>query len=238
MTVLTNSPIFRNVNVLTTDKITENSPQVIKAIDELVAWAMKNRIKFSSGYPVTKKEIPYLRKIKASLLETARLRMKDKASGISRPYSTPKILDAVTYLEKKRGPVYSTRMNGLGAAMVTEDFGGMNGIWDDVSNWASSTLDKTVANLQTQAVKTVTSAVQNYVVKLTGADGTVKNVTLTPAQAAAYQASGTLPAGVLPAGFILPPKSFMEEYGQIITYAGIGLAGILAITIIVKMYKK
>lgn len=128
--------------------------------------------------------------------------------------------------------------HGVGAPVVTGDFDGMNGLWDDVSNWASTTLDKTVANLQTQAVKTVTSSVQNYVLKLTGANGATQNVTLTPAQATAYQQTGVLPAGILPAGFVVPPKSFMEEYGKILTYAGIGIASLIGIALVVKLTRK
>jgi len=131
----------------------------------------------------------------------------------------------------------NTRLNGLGAPIVDSDFGGMNGIFDDIGTWASSTLEKAGTALQTSATKAVVQTVQNTVMKITGQDGKVASVTMTPAQVAAYNASGTLPTGVLPAGFV-PQKSFMDQYGKTIMYAGLGLGGLVAIAIIVKMLRK
>jgi hypothetical protein len=129
-------------------------------------------------------------------------------------------------------------LNGLGAPIVSEDFGGMGAMGFDLSAAFNDLLSQGTKALQTSVTQAVTTTIQKQVLKLTGADGKVTSVTLTPEQAAAYQKTGVVPAGLLPQGFILPPKSFMQEYGQILTYAGIGLAGIIAIALVVKMVKK
>jgi hypothetical protein len=134
-------------------------------------------------------------------------------------------------------------LNGVGAMVVQNDFGGMGDMGFsifgyDVGAAATNLYQQTLTNLQRQATTAVTQQVQNFVVKLTGANGQVQNVTLTPEQAAAYQQSGTLPPSVLPAGFVLPQPTFMEQYGKYIMIAGGVLAGLIAISLIVKMKKK
>ncbi len=134
-------------------------------------------------------------------------------------------------------------LNGVGAMVVQNDFGGMGDMGFsifgyDVGAAATNLYQQTLTNLQRQATTAVTQQVQNFVVKLTGANGQVQNVTLTPEQAAAYQRTGTLPPSVLPAGFVLPQPTFMEQYGKYIMIAGGVLAGIIAISLIVKMKKK
>ncbi len=126
---------------------------------------------------------------------------------------------------------------GIGAPVVREDFGGMGDIWDDIGNWAQTTVDKTVTKLQSQATNTVIKAAQNFVVKLTGVDGTTKNVTLTAEQAAQYQASGTLPVGVLPAGYMLPPQSFLEKYQQPLILGGVAIVALISMAMIYRMVR-
>jgi hypothetical protein len=134
-------------------------------------------------------------------------------------------------------------MNGVGAMVVQNDFGGMGDMGFsvfgyDVGAEATKLYQQTLKNLQSQATTAATSAVQNFVVKLTGANGQVQNVNLTPSQAAAYQQTGVLPVGLLPAGFVAAPPTFMEQYGKYIMIAGGILAGIIAISLIVKMKNK
>jgi hypothetical protein len=135
------------------------------------------------------------------------------------------------------------RMNGVGAMVVKNDFGAMGAMGFsifgvDVGAEATKLYQQTVANLQSQATKEVQKQVQNIVVKLTGQNGQVQNVTLTPEQAAQYQQTGTLPPSMIPAGFVVPQPSFMDQYGKYIMIGGGVIAGLIAISLIVKMAKK
>lgn len=154
-------------------------------------------------------------------------------TGFKRP--TAILVKKGNYVAPRSEGIKRYTLNGLGAPIVTEDFGG---IFDDVSAWATTTLNKTLTNLQSQATSTVVKAAQNFVVKITGTDGRVASVTLTPDQAAAYNASGVIPAGLLPSGFVLPPKSFMEEYGNILKMAGVALVATIVLVGAIKMIKK
>jgi hypothetical protein len=129
-------------------------------------------------------------------------------------------------------------MCGVGAMVVSEDFGGMDGIWDDVSKWATNTYQQAITSAQTAATKAVTSTVQKTILKLTGADGQVKEVSLTPEQLRQYQASGTLPAGIAPPGFFPQQPSFIDQYQGPLIIAGIAMASIITLAIVYKAIKK
>lgn len=134
-------------------------------------------------------------------------------------------------------------LNGVGAMVVQNDFGGMGDMGFsvfgyDVGAAATNLYQQTLKNLQKQATTAVTQQVQNFVVKLTGTNGQVQNVTLSPEQAAQYQRDGSIPPSLLPAGFVATQPSFMDQYGKYIMIAGGVLAGLIAISLIVKMKKK
>lgn len=115
------------------------------------------------------------------------------------------------------------RRAGMSGNYCADDFGSMGAmgdIWSDLSNWASTTIDKTLASATTSAQKAATTAVQNYVMKITGTDGAVKSINLTAAQKAQYDSTGTLPPGVIPPGYLLPQQSFLEKYQTPLMIAG------------------
>lgn len=158
----------------------------------------------------------------------------------------PKVLPArkpLPVLYQKLPKLEKHTINGVGAMVVKDDFGSMGSMGFsifgvDVGAEATKLYQNTVSSLQKQATAAVTKQVQNFVVKLTGADGQVKNVTLTPEQAAQYQQTGTLPPSMIPAGFVVPQPSFMDKYGTYVMVGGGILAGLIAIGLIVKMTKK
>jgi len=122
-------------------------------------------------------------------------------------------------------------MAGIGTNVVSSDFGGMGDFWSDL-------VSKTVDSAQKSATKAVTKAVEKFVLNIAGADGKTSQVTLTPEQAAQYQATGTLPTGVLPAGYVATGPSFWTQYqGPIIIGASV-LGGLLALAVIYKVIKK
>ena len=127
-------------------------------------------------------------------------------------------------VRKQLPPLKRHVMNGVGAPLAQGDFGGL---FDDISKWATNTYQQQVTNLQSQASTAVNKAVTTFVDNLTG-----KKVTLTPAQQAAYNASGVLPSQVA------PEPSFMDQYGKYIMIGGGVLAGLVALSLIVKMVKK
>lgn len=115
------------------------------------------------------------------------------------------------------------RRAGMSGNYCAEDFGSMGGmgdIWSDLGTWASNTVNKTLASATSSAQKAASSAVQNYVMKITGQDGSTKSINLTAAQKAQYDSTGTLPAGVIPAGYLLPEQSFLEKYQTPLMIAG------------------
>jgi hypothetical protein len=135
---------------------------------------------------------------------------------------------------------YSNRfvLNGLGAPLVSEDFGSMGTMGFNLGEEFNKLLDAGIKSAQTAVTKAVTTTVQKTILKLTGADGKVASVALTPAQVEQYKKDGSLPPELLPKDFVLPPKSFMQEYGKILTYAGIGIGSLVAIAIIANVMKK
>jgi hypothetical protein len=129
-------------------------------------------------------------------------------------------------------------LNGLGAPLVAEDFGSMGAMGFDINSWATDLWKKTVDSAQTSVTKAVVKTVQNTVLKLTGTDGKTTSITMTPDEAERYRQDGTIPSHLLPKDFKLPPKSFMQEYGAILKYTGIGVGALAVIVIAIKMIKK
>lgn len=128
--------------------------------------------------------------------------------------------------------------HGVGAPVVNGDFGSIDTMGFNLMDEFNKLLDAGVKSAQTSLTKAVQTTVQKTILKLTGADGQTASVALTPAQLEQYKKDGTLPPELLPKDFVVPPKSFMQEYGQILTYAGIGIGSLVALALIIKIVKK
>ena len=151
--------------------------------------------------------------------------------GATKAVSKPKPKPAPNKISSPLPPLKRHVMNGVGAPMVDGDFGstmGFSVFGVDLGAELTKAYKSGVSALQTSATKEVNKQLTTFVNKITG-----QKVTLTPEQQAQYDKDKTLPGELVGA-----QPTFMDQYGKYIMIGGGVLAGLVALSLIVKMVKK